>query len=339
MVTGSEAFNEALVQEPPNLMHRTTIKLFLCLLIGFFCQTMNGFDGSLFSGLLANTIFLDHFHGSNSGIWAGIVSAMYQIGGVSALPFVGPAIDTWGRRVGMFIGSLLIVLGTIVCGLTITNASIGQFMGGRFMLGFGVSIVASAGPIYVVETTHPVYRGVVTGYCNTFWFVGSILSSGAVRGAITLTTNESWQIPIWLQMVFAGLVICFCWTIPESPRWLYVNGKKEKAVQTLTKWHGYGNRDSLWVKLQIAEYEAHLNLDGSVSCSLRSRFDIITDTFRTKNSGTTAACSTAEATSTVSLATAVSPSSHNGLATVYSPTTWSPPSTVPASLPTSPKPT
>ncbi|KUL86494.1 hypothetical protein ZTR_04254 [Talaromyces verruculosus] len=263
VVTGSGAFNEALIQEPPILTHRTTIALFLCLLVGFFCQTMNGFDGALFNGLLANTVFLDHFHGSDSGIWAGIVSAMYQIGGVSALPFVGPAIDTWGRRVGMFLGSLLIVLGTIVCGLTITNASVGQFMGGRFMLGFGVSIAAAAGPIYVVETTHPAYRGMVTGYCNTFWFVGSILSSGAVRGAITLHTNESWQIPIWLQMVFAGLVMCLCWTIPESPRWLYVHGKRDKAIETLTKWHGYGNRDSLWVQLQISEYEAHLNVDGS----------------------------------------------------------------------------
>jgi sugar porter (SP) family MFS transporter len=263
VVTGSGAFNEALIQEPPILTHRTTILLFLCLLVGFFCQTMNGFDGALFNGLLANTVFLDHFHGSDSGIWAGIVSAMYQIGGVSALPFVGPAIDTWGRRVGMFIGSLLIVLGTIVCGLTITNANVGQFMGGRFMLGFGVSIVSAAGPIYVVETTHPAYRGMVTGYCNTFWFVGSILSSGAVRGAITLDTNQSWQIPIWLQMVFSGLVICFCWMIPESPRWLYVHGKREKAIATLTKWHGYGNRDSLWVKLQVSEYEAHLNVDGS----------------------------------------------------------------------------
>ncbi|KAH8690032.1 putative sugar transporter [Talaromyces proteolyticus] len=263
VASGSEEFNEALIQEPPKLLDPTSLLLFLCLLVGFFCQTMNGFDGALFNGLLANTIFLGHFHGSDSGIWAGIVSAMYQIGGVSALPFVGPAIDTWGRRVGMFIGSLFIVLGTIVCGLTITNASIGQFMGGRFMLGFGVSIASSAGPIYVVETTHPAYRGIVTGYCNTFWFVGSILSSGAVRGAITLHTNVSWQIPVWLQLVFSGLIICFCFLIPESPRWLYVNGKREKAVETLTKWHGYGNCDSLWVKLQISEYEAHLNMDGS----------------------------------------------------------------------------
>ncbi|KAL4974701.1 hypothetical protein BDW66DRAFT_152594 [Aspergillus desertorum] len=158
-VTGSEAFNQALLQEKPHLLSGTNLLLCACLMVGFCCQTMNGYDGSLFSGLLANTIFLDHFHGRDAGIWAGLVSAMYQIGGVSALPFVGPAIDTWGRRFGMFLGSFMIVLGAVVSGTTIANASVCQFMGGRFLLGFGVSIAAAAGPIYVVETTHPAWRG------------------------------------------------------------------------------------------------------------------------------------------------------------------------------------
>jgi MFS family permease len=130
-----------------------------------------------------------------------INSAMYQIGGISALPFVGPAIDTWGRRVGMMIGAILIVLGVIVNGTTLYNpGDIGQLQGGRFVLGFGVSIVSSAGPIYVVETAHPAWRGIITAYCNTFWFVGSILAGGACRGALNLTGNVSWQVPIWLQV-------------------------------------------------------------------------------------------------------------------------------------------
>ena len=93
---------------------------------------------------------------------------MYQIGGVCALPFVGPAVDNWGRRVGMFIGAFLVIVGTIISGLTRENASIDQFMAGRFLLGFGVAIASAAGPIYVVETSHPVFRGVATAYCNTF---------------------------------------------------------------------------------------------------------------------------------------------------------------------------
>jgi MFS family permease len=277
VVKGSGAYNEALIAERPSIMNARTLLLFLCTLLGFFCQTMNGFDGSLFGGLTANKTFLAFFHGSNNGIWAGLVSAMYQIGGVAALPFVGPCIDTWGRRVGMFIGGFLIIMGTVITGTTIHNASVHQFMGGRFLLGFGVSIASAAGPIYVVETSHPAFRGVVTAYCNTFWFTGSILSSGAVRGALNLKGNISWQLPVWLQMLFSGLICLFCFLIPESPRWLYVAGKREKAISMLTKWHGYGNPDSAWVRLQLSEYEEYLNMNGAVSRPVYSSVYILTD--------------------------------------------------------------
>lgn len=136
-------------------------------------------------------------------------------------------------------------------------------MGGRFLLGFGVAIASSAGPIYAVEASHPAFRSIVVAYCNCFWFVGSILSSGAVRGGLNLQGNASWQLPIWLQLLFSGLIVLFCFFIPESPRWLYVHGQREKATATLTKWHGYGDPNSAWVKLQLQEYEDFLNVNGA----------------------------------------------------------------------------
>lgn len=181
---------------------------------------MNGFDGMLFGGLSANPIFLDFFHGANNGTWQAINAAMYQIGGVSALIAVGPCVDTWGRKVGMLIGAVIIVVGVIINGTTVYTASTGQLQAGRFILGFGVSIVSGAGPIYVVETAHPAWRSIITvglfhnsnstkhalidvfqAYCNTFWFIGSVLVSGANRGAITIQNNNSWLIPIWLQVL------------------------------------------------------------------------------------------------------------------------------------------
>lgn len=211
----------------------------------------------------ANKTFLARFHGESDGVWAALTSAMYQIGAVTALPFAGPIIDSFGRRKGMIAGALLIVLGTIVNGLTMHNGSNSQLKGGRYLLGFGVTIISAAGPIYVVETAHPAMRSVITAYCNTFWFVGSILASGAVRGGLNLTGNASWALPIWLQLVFPSFIILFIWFAPESPRWLYVHGKTQQAKDVLTKWHGYGNPESAWVKLQLSEYEEHLELDGA----------------------------------------------------------------------------
>lgn len=260
---GSEAYHEANKLEPLPRFNIRTIGLAGCLLLGFFCQTVNGFDGSLFGGLTANKTFLARFNGSSDGTWAAITSAMYQIGAVSGLPFAGPIIDTFGRRWGMLCGATLIIVGTIINGMTMTNGSNAQLRGGRFVLGFGVTIVSSAGPIYVVETAHPAMRSVITAYCNTFWFVGSILAAGAVRGGLNLTGNITWALPIWLQLVFPGLIVVFIWFAPESPRWLYVHGRMAEAKDALTKWHGYGNPESAWVKLQLSEYEEYLELDGA----------------------------------------------------------------------------
>jgi hypothetical protein len=82
VVKGSEAYNEALLKEPVKWTEGRQLVLFACLLVGFFCQTMNGFDSMLLGGILANKRFLKHFNGENKGIWAGLISSMFQIGGV-----------------------------------------------------------------------------------------------------------------------------------------------------------------------------------------------------------------------------------------------------------------
>ncbi|KAL1630341.1 hypothetical protein SLS56_005013 [Neofusicoccum ribis] len=262
-ITGNEAFNEALLKEPPQPFSAASIVLYLCCLVGFFCSTMNGYDGSLLNGLLMSDDFKAYFGGSDKGIWAGIVTAMYQIGSVVALPFVGPAIDNFGRKGGMFIGALIIVIGTVINATTMFTASIGQFEAGRFILGFGVSIAMAAGPMYVVEVTHPAYRGVMTALYNTFWFTGSILAAGAVRGSLDSTLKHNWVIPVWLQLLFSGLIVLFVYFLPESPRWLYVNNKREQCRDILTKYHGNGNENSIWVSLQLREYEEYLEMDGA----------------------------------------------------------------------------
>jgi len=263
VVKGNEAFNEAMLKEPPKAFTPRTIQLYAACFVGFFCATMNGYDGSLINNLLANDNFLAFYHGSNAGIWAGIVTSMYQIGGVVSLPFVGPAADTFGRRFGMWIGCLCIIVGTIIQGVATEANGTKQFMGGRFLLGFGVNIASAAGPMYVVEVSHPAYRGIVTAIFNCFWFTGSIIASGVARGGLNIGGNTSWRLVIWVQLMFSSIIFLCAYFLPESPRWLYVNNKQAASKAMLTKFHGDGNPDSEWVKLQLNEYEELLEMDGA----------------------------------------------------------------------------
>ncbi|RYO04282.1 hypothetical protein AA0119_g4170 [Alternaria tenuissima] len=262
VISGSEAIAEAKLKEPVVRFSSSAMLLYVCAFVGFFCSTCNGFDGSMFNSLLTNNTFKEYYNVESTGAWAGIVTSMYQIGGVVALPFIGPACDTWGRRIGMMIGGVLGCIGVIIQSTAPASNPVGQFMGGRFLLGFAVPIMTTAGPLHVIETAHPAHRGVITGLYNTFWFVGSLLAAGVTRGAADLAGNQSWRIPVWLQMLFPALLVILPLLLPESPRWLYTRGKHSEAKKTLAKYHGCGNEDSIWVSMQIREYEEYLNMDG-----------------------------------------------------------------------------
>lgn len=103
----------------------------------------------------------------------------------------------------------------------------------------------------------------MTGLYNTFWNMGSICAASTTRGAVNLNGQRSWLIPVWMQLLFPSLILLFAWTIPESPRWLYVNNKSGAARTMLIKYHGEDNPDSPWVRLQLKEFKEHLVMGGS----------------------------------------------------------------------------
>jgi hypothetical protein len=43
---------------------------------------------------------------------------------------------------------------------------------------------------------------------------------------------------------------------------LYTRGRHSDAKKVLAKYHGKGNEDSIWVTMQLREYEEYLNMDG-----------------------------------------------------------------------------
>lgn len=101
-----------------------------------------------------------------------------------------------------------------------------------------------------------------------------------------------------------------------------MNNKQATSKDVLTKWHGYGNPESAWVKLQVAEYEEFLNMNGAVRLVLSTKYllDVVgalTDLHRIRDSGTIVRSSAAVPAATALRATASSPSSGNGLATEH----------------------
>lgn len=185
---------------------------------------------------------------------------MYNIGSVAAVFFTGPVNDYFGRRWGMFVGSLIVIIGTCVQAPSTTQ---GQFLAGRFVLGFGVSFCCIAAPCYVSELAHPKWRGTLTGLYNCTWYIGSIIASWVVYGCSYIDSLGAWRIPIWCQMITSGIVcLCVFW-LPESPRWLMAQDRHEQAAEVLARYHGDGRLDHPMVQLQLKEMTASISTEGS----------------------------------------------------------------------------
>ncbi|EGP82771.1 unnamed protein product [Zymoseptoria tritici ST99CH_1A5] len=248
----SVALTAAITAQKPSLWSKNMIKLYLVMSVGYLVSTMNGFDGSLMGGINAMKSYQHSFGLSGAGSSTGIIFIIYNLAQIAAAPFCGLLADGYGRRMCIFIGCVVVLIGTAIA--TSAN-SIGQFIAGRFILGFGATFAVAAAPTYTVELAHPAYRGTMAGMYNNFWWFGNIIAGWTTYGTNLHMPDSSWawRTPVLVQCGIPAIVMCLIFFCPESPRWLILNGRKEEAVAVLAKYHGDGDASSPLVELQVRE--------------------------------------------------------------------------------------
>lgn len=188
---------------------------------------------------------------SGAGSSTGIVFIVYNLGQIAAFPFCGLIADGYGRRICIFVGCVLVLVGTAIQG---SAHSLNQFVGGRFVLGFGASIASAAGPAYTVELAHPAYRGFMAGMYNNFWWLGNILAGWTTYGSnLHLDDSWAWRVPTLVQAGLPAVVMCIILFFPETPRWLIAHDRPEEALAILAKYHGDGDPNSAIPQLQYHE--------------------------------------------------------------------------------------
>lgn len=106
--------------------------MFLSLTISYF-----GTPTGNILGLFAASIFLPSIITAFIGDW---IAAKY------------------GRRVAVWVGSVLIIIGALLNGLA---QNTGQFIGGRVILGSGGAITKVGAPAMLHEIAHPRLRGIL----------------------------------------------------------------------------------------------------------------------------------------------------------------------------------
>lgn len=247
----SAALEAAVAQQKPKLLSPSMLQLYVIMGIGYLVSTMSGFDGSLMAAVNAMKTYQETFGLDEAGSTTGIIFIIYQIGQIASFPFCGLIADGWGRRWGIFVGCLIVLIGTAIQG---SANQIGQFIGGRFILGFGAAIASAAGPAYTVELAHPAYRGTMAGMYQNFWWVGNILASWTTYGTnLHIKNSWAWRTPTIVQAGIPAVVLVCILFFPESPRWLIHHDRAEEALAIFVKYHGEGDPNSPLAQLQYRE--------------------------------------------------------------------------------------
>ncbi|KAJ3812899.1 general substrate transporter [Lentinula lateritia] len=231
------------------------IKLNFFLSIIFVGMVLNGYDGSLVSGLQASDAWQADL-GYPDGVRLGLLNA---IGSISGL-FVGPIItyidENFGRRWGIrFYGYTMLTGSVIGCIAGVSGANgYGLFVAGRAIIGLGLASFLMTSLIVVQEITHPRSREAVAASWDSYWILGSVIAAWVNFGCVGfITSSWSWRIPYIIQVPFALYILIAVQFVPETPRFLLAKGRDAEAYAFLVEYHGNGDVDDPLVRFEFKE--------------------------------------------------------------------------------------
>ncbi|CAG7921947.1 unnamed protein product [Penicillium olsonii] len=233
---------------PPFYRNRNLLILYLLMIPGCMIPAITlGFEGAMMNGLQAVPSW-DEYFDKPRGSLLGIMSAILPLGCVLTTPFISIVGDRWGRRTGIFVGTVIMAVGGIIQG---TSVHIAMFMISRFIIGIGIVFANTFAPMLIGELAHPEERQVVTSLYQTSWYIGAIIAAWTTFGTFSIPNNWSWRIPSLLQAALAFCQIIGVYCLPESPRWLIAKGRTKEATNVLIKYHANGDAGSEFVGLEF----------------------------------------------------------------------------------------
>lgn len=194
-----------------------------------------GYDWVVIGGA---KIFYEPFFGiESSAALRGWAMSSALTGCLAGALMAGVWSDRYGRKKMLIIASALFTLSAWGTGVT---ASFTWFVIYRIIGGFGIGFASNISPIYIAEVSPAAVRGRFVSL-NQLTIVLGILAAQLANWQIgnrfmpdnnTLTAEGieyAWRWMFWAELVPAGLFFILSFVIPESPRWLAINKKKEPA--------------------------------------------------------------------------------------------------------------
>ena len=197
----------------------------------------------------------------------GFVIASALIGcviGGSVAGFVSRAL---GRKNGLFIAAIAFFISAIGAWRPETFNVFGtldvySFVVYRIIGGIGVGLASMISPMYIAEIAPAKIRGKLVSF-NQFAIIFGMLVIYFVNYFIAKQGNEQWLITEGWRLMFlsgaipAGIFIILLFFVPETPRFLVLNGEEDKALKVLKKIAGNDQAAIILEEIKGSLHEAN----------------------------------------------------------------------------------
>jgi SP family xylose:H+ symportor-like MFS transporter len=223
-----------------------------------------GYDWVVIGG--ARQFFEIYFH-LDSAAAVGWANSCALLGCFAGSLVAGVLGNRYGRKPVLLVSAVLFAVSSVLTGWAF---SFSTFIGWRIVGGVAIGLTSNISPTYIAEVSPASHRGRLVSL-NQFAVVIGILLAQVANWRIARPLLEhasaemllgSWNVQLGWRWMFTAVAVpaviflVASFAIPESPRWLLIHGRAERAFKILRKIGGnveYATAESRAISVALHE--------------------------------------------------------------------------------------
>ena len=247
---------------PPNgSQHGSTAYVCALAMAAALGGLLFGYDTGVISGVigfLTTRFQLDE-------VTQGWAVSNVLIGCMIGASLAGTLSDRFGRKTILIVAAILFAISAVASALP---RNLTEFVIARMIGGVGVGMASMLSPLYIAEVSPANIRGRLVSLNQVTIIVGFIFVCG-VNWLIASPENQYWNVQTGWRWMLASetlpamIFLVALFFVPESPRWLTKQGRKDEALRILTRIGGLQRAE-----MQMCEIEEAISHEGARFCEL-----------------------------------------------------------------------
>ncbi|MDO3644446.1 sugar porter family MFS transporter [Mucilaginibacter sp. L3T2-6] len=223
---------------------KSNIYLYLVCLVAALGGFLFGFDTAVISGTVS---LVKHDFNLNANYEGWFVSCAL-LGCIIGVSMSGKLSDRYGRKIVLILSAILFLASALGCMMSGSFTSLIAF---RLIGGLGIGVASMVSPLYISEFSPSRFRGmmvslyqlaltvgIVLAYFSNAYLVNHAGQSFGSEGMNKIFSAEVWRAMLGLGALPAAIFLGSLFMVPESPRWLLLRGREQKAKDILIRIDG-----------------------------------------------------------------------------------------------------